>query len=524
MKKLTSLFCLTILAALSYAQAPLKMNYQGVARDNGGNVLANQSITLRLTIHESTATGPNVYQEMQPVTTNQFGLFSIKIGENGVGIVGDLALIDWGVTPHFLEVEMDPTGGLSFSDLGTSELVSVPYALYAETTGSGGVGPTGPTGPTGPIGLTGPSGADGSTGPAGSTGPTGQTGAQGATGPTGPPGDPASDDQTLSISGLDLTISGGNTVTLPGSSGGVVQIDATNYNTVVTNEDDIINIRGTINLSANYGKLDERGLLINGGIIIGTGVEEVEFYTNAVVVGTHFENVIIDVSSESISFIGCSFSNVAGLGSSCVFNACVFDNCNTSSSGTTIGRFVGCQINNCVFTKVEGVYNSDINGSTMGGDANSNSYSLGEVTGNEIDDSIIYPESNATGNQFDDSKVVVQNGMDISISGNHFEGLYTGANELIEVDCDGSGFMNVNINGNSFNGNSSTSRYIYLNGSYSGSYGLVKISNNSFVRGDKVIQDSASGMETVVTNNAMQATTLGVNNGGDFTVRDNDEF
>ncbi|MCB0755724.1 MAG: collagen-like protein [Flavobacteriales bacterium] len=154
--------------------APGLFNYQGVARDAAGNTISNQSVGLRFSIHQGTAVGPVFYSETQNTTANDFGLFTTQIGSNG------FVNVDWANGPYFLEVEMDANGGTNYQSLGTSQLLSVPYALYAAESGT--PGPTGPTGPSGPQGIQGNPGAPGSQGLQGIQGPAGP---QGATGPTG---------------------------------------------------------------------------------------------------------------------------------------------------------------------------------------------------------------------------------------------------------------------------------------------------------------------------------------------------
>ena len=175
----------------SFAQAPQKFNYQGVARDNSGNVLPNQNIGLRLSIRQGTPTGTIVYRETHSASTYQFGLFDIEAG-GGTVVSGVFSSINWSSGPYFFQTEMDASGGTNYLNLGTSQLLSVPYALYAETSGSG--GSTGATGSTGPVGETGATGVTGPTG-VGTTGPTGPTGVgtTGPTGPTGPAGSGSSD-------------------------------------------------------------------------------------------------------------------------------------------------------------------------------------------------------------------------------------------------------------------------------------------------------------------------------------------
>jgi len=123
------ILCMVITSAL-WAGAPQGLNYQAVARNANGVALQNQSVNVRLTIHDTTAGGTIVYQETDPVTTNAFGLFNVVIGQ-GYVVSGNFTSILWGSAPKFLQVELDPTGGTSFTDMGTTQMQSVPYALYA---------------------------------------------------------------------------------------------------------------------------------------------------------------------------------------------------------------------------------------------------------------------------------------------------------------------------------------------------------------------------------------------------------
>jgi hypothetical protein len=172
-----------IITSVAFAQAPQAVDYQGIARDPLGNPLQNQALGLELTIHQGSATGTIVYREDHFPTTNQFGLYSVQLGM-GAAVTGTFSAINWANGPYYLAVGMDITGGTNFTAAGTSQLLSVPYALYAQTSGSGS-GPTGPTGPTGANGATGPTGPAGATGASGANGATGPTGAAGTAGTTG---------------------------------------------------------------------------------------------------------------------------------------------------------------------------------------------------------------------------------------------------------------------------------------------------------------------------------------------------
>jgi hypothetical protein len=119
-------------AASLFAQAPQFINYQGVARNASGVPFANQNIAVRLTIRDGSSAGAALYSETRSVLTNQFGIFAIVINSAGATAVsGNFTTINWGVAARFLQVEIDPAGGSSFTNLGASQLLSVPYALYA---------------------------------------------------------------------------------------------------------------------------------------------------------------------------------------------------------------------------------------------------------------------------------------------------------------------------------------------------------------------------------------------------------
>ncbi|MCF8278685.1 MAG: tail fiber domain-containing protein [Flavobacteriales bacterium] len=131
MKHLLLCFTLALTFANVLAQSPQLMNYQGVARDNGGNVLANQAVGVRVYIRSGSTTGTIVYQEEHAVTTNDFGLFNLQIGSEDIG--GAMLVIDWAGNSHYIEIGLDPSGGTSYQTMGVSQLISVPYALHAKS-------------------------------------------------------------------------------------------------------------------------------------------------------------------------------------------------------------------------------------------------------------------------------------------------------------------------------------------------------------------------------------------------------
>ena len=159
---------------------PLGIFYQAVARDNFGKELVNKNIDVKFSIISGNPLGTVVYQELHSdITTSKYGVFSLIIGHGTPtgGLYGELSQIQWNTAYHYLKVEVKFDN--DFVDMGTMQFLAVPYALYAQKS----LEP----------------------GPAGATGPVG---------PKGDPGDPATDNQTLSFDGSNLSISTGNTVNL----------------------------------------------------------------------------------------------------------------------------------------------------------------------------------------------------------------------------------------------------------------------------------------------------------------------
>lgn len=134
MKILKLTFVCLLMTTFCFSQSPDGFNYQGVARDTDGNPMADRDITIQLSILSSSSSGNLEYSETHSVTTSSLGLFSLKAG-SGSPMTGQFEDIDWGGTNHFLEVAIDENAGTNFTVLGTSELLSVPYALHANSGG-----------------------------------------------------------------------------------------------------------------------------------------------------------------------------------------------------------------------------------------------------------------------------------------------------------------------------------------------------------------------------------------------------
>jgi hypothetical protein len=212
MKKLYTLLAIIATTAI-FAQAPQGFNYQATVRNSSGQLLTNQIVLVKFNIYQNSATGTIVYSENQNATTDDLGHINLVVGQ-GTATIGTFSTINWGTGNYYLGIELD--SGSGYIAMGTTQLMSVPYALYSS---NGTPGPQGPQGPTGAQGIQGATGATGSTGsnglsayqlwinagntgtesqflaslqgPTGAQGIQGATGATGATGPQGPVGSSA---------------------------------------------------------------------------------------------------------------------------------------------------------------------------------------------------------------------------------------------------------------------------------------------------------------------------------------------
>tara|TARA_Y100000589_G_scaffold279255_1_gene275143 strand:- start:232 stop:2100 length:1869 start_codon:yes stop_codon:yes gene_type:complete len=135
MKK-TLLFIFSLLTLSLSAQDGV--NYQGAATDANGDELINQSISIRASVLSGSASGNLEWEETHTTTTDQFGLFNVVIGQGTNTTNGAIASfddMDWGSGNHFLKIEMDASGGTNYAMIGTTQMMSVPYALYAKSSG-----------------------------------------------------------------------------------------------------------------------------------------------------------------------------------------------------------------------------------------------------------------------------------------------------------------------------------------------------------------------------------------------------
>jgi len=142
MKVSILLICGFITVSSVFAQVPVGFNYQAILRDENGIVRANEAITLQISIMDQE--GLAFYTEVHDATTNEYGLANVVIGQGTTS--HNFSTVDWSAGPYYLNITVNG------EDLGSIPLLSVPYALFAET---GNEGPQGPPGPQGERGLQG---------------------------------------------------------------------------------------------------------------------------------------------------------------------------------------------------------------------------------------------------------------------------------------------------------------------------------------------------------------------------------
>ncbi|MFW5757848.1 MAG: hypothetical protein ACOCYO_04120 [Bacteroidota bacterium] len=131
MRKIFTIIIAVLLTASVFAQSPEKMSYQAVIRDASDNLITDTQVGMQISILQGSANGTAVYVETQEPNTNANGLVNIEIGTGTTS--DDFSTIDWANGPYFIKTETDPEGGTNYTITGTSQLLSVPYALHAKT-------------------------------------------------------------------------------------------------------------------------------------------------------------------------------------------------------------------------------------------------------------------------------------------------------------------------------------------------------------------------------------------------------
>ncbi len=272
----------------SFAQAPQKMSYQAVIRNSSDVLISSSTIGMRFSILQGSAAGSAIYVETQTTSTNNNGLVSLEIG-SGTIITGTFSAINWAAGPYFIKTETDPSGGTAYTISGTSQLLSVPYALFSANGPSGIQGATGSIGATGTVGIIGATGDNGSSGTAGTTGTIGATGNNGSLGATGTTGTigATGNNGTPGLQGIHGTTGTTGTIGVTGTNGtpGLQGIHGTTGTT------------GTIGATGNNGSSGSTGAT---GTIGATGTFSGTAWgttgNGGTVDGTNFIGTIDDVA------------------------------------------------------------------------------------------------------------------------------------------------------------------------------------------------------------------------------------
>lgn len=132
MKNILTTLILILLSINVMAQSPDKISYQAVVRNSSNALIVNQQVGVKVTLLQGTANGTAVYTETHTPATNANGLISIEIG-GGVITADSFNKVNWANGPYFIKTEIDPNGGVNYSISGTTQLLSVPYALHAKS-------------------------------------------------------------------------------------------------------------------------------------------------------------------------------------------------------------------------------------------------------------------------------------------------------------------------------------------------------------------------------------------------------
>jgi len=135
MKKLFTLLLISGLIMSLFAQAPQRLSYQAVIRNSTGALVTTHVVGMKISILQGSETGTPVYVETHTTTTNANGLATVQIGGGSV-VSGTFTTINWASGTYYLKTEADPAGGTGYTIVGTSQLLSVPYALDSKTSES----------------------------------------------------------------------------------------------------------------------------------------------------------------------------------------------------------------------------------------------------------------------------------------------------------------------------------------------------------------------------------------------------
>jgi len=315
MKRMLLSISFLLFTLIAISQAPQKMSFQSVVRNGSGALIVNQNVGLRISILQGSSAGSIVYSENHTVSTNANGLATLQIGGGSI-VSGNFSAIDWSLGQYYIKTEVDPTGGTNYTISGTTQLLSVAYALYAANSGTPGVkgdsgvsvrssmvvgdslyitlstgqiinagnvrgiqgvqGTTGTTGAQGPQGLQGIQGIKGDKGDTGMQGTTGLTGAQGIQGVQGVKGDSGISVRSTKVNGdsLFVTLSNGQTMNVGnvrGLTGAQGQQGISITNAAVSKDSLKVTLSNSNIINAGYvkGNKGDSGVSIRTTIVTG---------------------------------------------------------------------------------------------------------------------------------------------------------------------------------------------------------------------------------------------------------------
>lgn len=458
----TLLVCFFIFLGL-FAQVPSSFNYQAVLRDSKGNVKSSQKVQLGIDIIQGNTSGLSIYDETFSTETNPLGLVNLSIGsKNPIAFEN----IDWANGPYFLKIILDGT------EMGVSQLQSVPYALYAKSSGSNTI-------------LTAGNGVS------------------------------ISDNEIINTApDVPITITGDNGITVEGSypefkistnptSGSdLVKINSENYTSISIKDGDLVKIEGPIDLQQELD-MDVQGITVFGGKLSGGGSQVFTVGRNSLVQGTSFTD--IDIDCKDITFVNCIFiGNCPRLGYDCRFINCTFNGINTTTD-YLVGQIEHSEIQSCKFPRIYSITNTTISNSELG---NSQDFGISFVNSCKLSNTHIFAISTEfifTGNRCSNSKISVgsltRSPSRIMISFNSFSNLLEGSTEAIRIDPSYSGYKIWNVTGNSFSIQTSDPQAISIEGTEGNtSYSLLNIQNNHFFKCNKTLNYS-SDMKVSYSNN-----------------------
>jgi hypothetical protein len=547
MKRLFIVIFQIIIGLSVYAQTPQGINYQTVVRDAGGNILDSKNVGIRINIRSGSSVGTTVYAETHARPTNKFGLINLVIGQ-GTPVSGTFNTINWGNSTYFAEILVDINGGTSYISIGTQQLMSVPYALYAASGGTtyqagNGISITGNT-----ISNSSPSIAYQSGTGIAISGNTISNTAPGVTYTAGTGISINNNIITNSSPNQTVNITGSNGVNVTGtypnfaissssSSGGqIIVLNSANAATLTLTAPSIVQVDGTITISADNSRLTtSNNNQIFGGTFQGNGSPVLYSSTNNKFYGVTFNNISVDVKTSSGStelqtntiFENCTFTGTINrLPSQALFVNCTFTNA-TIGDANYLGRFIKCKITNSTIPLLIGISQSNITSSIIG--TKQIGYLTDNVisTGNQI---YLLDDCRVMGNHIANSKLLIGgSGINsntprtLSISNNFFDYGDAGFTDaMINIDLSsGIRAKSYVISNNQFLiTNSSLNLTAIKIQNNDGSTLLdskILISGNLFNRSTlAAIVNNSTNARLIVVNNITNSVSLGVTDNGNL--------